>query len=510
MRLFVAVATCCWVTLAAAQPADVARSTAPASGSTISVTAPDKTEVLSAESSGTSAPAASVPLDEPLDATKYICGPGDVFELNFWGQQNFRLRIAVDLEARMFITKVGFVSVAGKTLASVREQVTKKVRGQYPGLQFELSLLTPRNFLVHLAENVKRPGSYSAAPTDRVSAVLGRSGGSTGSVRRIEIKRKAGGHVVADLTMYELTGDTKYNPLVLDGDVIRVPFPELSATVSGAVKRPGTYELVDTKDLAELLALAGGYASNVAPSLPARLTRRNGKLLDALTELSFSNGQIPNMPLVDGDRIAIRASSDLQPSVLLMGAVAGADNVDAATTLKRLPFVEGDTVLTLLERSGGIQSSGDLKRAYISRPRSAGGAEIIAVDLDALIVRRDFRANKRIQLGDTLVVPAVQLSVVVEGAVAHAGMYPFNPLFGVREYIARAGGTTRAARNLDSIKLTDQNGQTHAYTANLKLKPGDTIVVPERSWTRSELVQLTFASAGLLLSVVALTLTVTR
>src|SRR5687767_3870279 len=75
-------------------------------GSKIPVTA-GQTEVLGAEASAASSAAAPVSLEEPIDPAKYICGPGDVFELNFWGQQNFRLKIAVDLEGRTFISKVG-------------------------------------------------------------------------------------------------------------------------------------------------------------------------------------------------------------------------------------------------------------------------------------------------------------------------------------------------------------------------------------------------------------------
>ena len=64
---------------------------------------------------------APISLEQPIDPDAYICGPGDMFELNFWGQQNFRLKIAVDLEGRTFISKVGFVTVAGKTLTAVRK-----------------------------------------------------------------------------------------------------------------------------------------------------------------------------------------------------------------------------------------------------------------------------------------------------------------------------------------------------------------------------------------------------
>src|SRR5689334_12301152 len=80
-------------------------------------------------------PAPNVAIEQAIDPETYVCGPGDVFELNFWGPQTFRLRISVDLEGRTFISKVGFVAVAGKSLAAARTAIKSKVRGTYPGLQ---------------------------------------------------------------------------------------------------------------------------------------------------------------------------------------------------------------------------------------------------------------------------------------------------------------------------------------------------------------------------------------
>src|SRR5690349_7243469 len=51
---------------------------------------------LSAQQSPRSpVPETTAPIDEPVDPDKYVCGPGDVFELNFWGLQNFKLRVTV-------------------------------------------------------------------------------------------------------------------------------------------------------------------------------------------------------------------------------------------------------------------------------------------------------------------------------------------------------------------------------------------------------------------------------
>src|SRR5205085_10136660 len=144
----------------------------------MSVAAPSDTEVVQAERpvvNPTGVP--TLPLEEPLDPDKYICGRGDIFELNFWGRQNFKLRMTVDLEGRAFISKVGYVAIVGKTLHQARDIVKAAVMRYFPGLNFDLSLVEPRTFLVHVVENIPHPGLYTARPVERASNVLTRAGG---------------------------------------------------------------------------------------------------------------------------------------------------------------------------------------------------------------------------------------------------------------------------------------------------------------------------------------------
>jgi polysaccharide biosynthesis/export protein len=483
------------------------------------------TEVLGAEGQGTTSSAAPIPLDQPIDPNTYKCGPGDAFEINFWGQQNFRLKVSADLEGRVFISKVGFVTVSGKTLTEVRSLIRKKVGANYPGLQFDVTLVNPRMFVVHVAGFVKQPGGFAVHPLERVSSVLARAGGPTGSKRRIAIRHRNGVTENADLILYELTGDTKFNPFLLDGDVVKVPSPGVVVSISGAVQRTGSFELVANKDLNELLELVGGLTSDVARELPIRVTRRNASQREEFRELPFANGVPTNEALKDDDIVLVRSVAEFQRSVLLIGAVVGTDPVDAATSSKRLPFIEGDSVRTLIERAGGIRTAGDLKRSYIYRPATSdqkavadeskprridNSKSLIPIDLDALLVRRDFSADKAVQMGDTIVVPSMRYGVLVEGAVVRPGFYGYNPLFGVPEYIAHAGGRTRMARDMDEVRIVNPDGKSRTFAKNLQLSPGDAIVVPERNFSRAEIVQIVIAGAGLVLSGVAITLAATR
>jgi protein involved in polysaccharide export with SLBB domain len=469
--------------------------------------APAEEEVMDVGRNATTPEPLNIPLEEPLDPKQYVCGSGDSFELRFWGTQNLSIPLMADLEGNTFIPKVGKVRVAGKTLTEARVLVLRTVRRYYPGLKADMSLVKPRQFVVHVVGDVKKPGLYQANARRRVSSIIIEAGGSTGSIRRIDIRRRTGGTAMADLLFYARTGETRYNPYLLDGDVVRVPKSKVMVTIIGPVREPGNYELVATRDLAELLELAGGLRSSASRALPIRIMRRNRLERSVAIELPLArDGSAPNAPLRDDDEVLIPSTGQLQRSIALIGAVVGADPADPATTIKQLPYIEGDTVRSLIERAGGVTVSADLHNSYIRHD----GERIRVVDLEALLVRRDFRADRRIRVGDSIVVPFQRRSVLVEGAVIRAGPFQFNPRFGVREYLANAGGTTRNAQDEDEIRLIGADGKMRSFSEDLRVRPGDTIVVPERNFSRAEVVGLVMSGAGLILSAAAFTYAVSR
>ena len=475
----------------------------------------------------------ATPVDEPIDPAKYVLGPNDVLELHFWGVENFRVRVTVDLEGRGFVPKVGYLVLQGKTLAEGQEMLRTSVARYFPKLGFGVTLVEPRTFLVQVVDDVARPGSYPARAIERVATLITRAGGfgPNASRRRIEVKRRDGTVLRADLLLYALTGDVKYNPYVLDGDAIRVPFQSLVATIGGAVNRPGRYELVGSCDLAELVELAGGLTPGATTGLPVQVVRRAPD--EKLSRVSFdfgAGGQLPAVPLVREDSVWMPAFLELQQSVTITGALAGvaatagtagtttalavggagansatnANTEDGGAT-RRLPFAQGDTVRSLLERVGGVGPLADLKGAYILRHNHA-----VPVDLYALVMLRDLSADKPVELGDTIVVPFKRPNVLIEGAVFKPGPYPYNPNYSVEQYLALAGGPNRFAQSTDNVYLVTPNGETKEFAPDLKVEPGASLVVPERNFSRSEVVAIILAAAGLALSGVTIWLTLRK
>jgi len=450
--------------------------------------------------SGMSVPAISrtPPIDEPVDPDKYILGTGDVLELNFWGLQNFRMRMIVDVEGRAFVPKVGYFSLAGKTLSQARRLLRESVARYYPRLGFDVTLAEPRTFLVQVVDDVVRPGSYSARAIERVSTLITRAGGfgKDASRRRVEIQRRDGTVARADLLLYTQTGDVKHNPFLLDGDVVRVPYEELAATIDGAVNRPGRYELIGTRDLAELVELAGGLAPRVTRKLPITVVRRAENDRQDLTLVEFGEqNPLPPASISHEDIVRIPSFEELQQAVMVVGALAGANAADEVSSTRRLTFVKGDSVRTLLERVGGVGPLADLHGGYILRQGKS-----VPVDLNALVALRDMKADRPVDLGDTVVVPFKRRTILVQGAVFKPGPYPYNPNYGVEQYVALAGGSSRNAQSISNVRVVSPSGETRKYKRDLKVEPGSTLVVPERNFSRPELVQIAISIAGVLLS----------
>jgi len=480
--------------------------------------APTDPEVVRAERPVLSATMATSPaMDEPLDPHKYVCGNGDVLELNFWGIQNFKLRVTIDLEGRAFVPKVGYFNLRGKTLTEARRVMRDSVAKYYPRLSFDVTLAEPRTFVVQAVDDVMHPGAYPARAIDRVATIVARAGGfgPNASRRRVEIRRRDGSVIGADLLLYTLTGEVKHNPYLLDGDVVRVPFEQLAASIGGAVNRPGRYELTGSRNLAELVELAGGLAPTATHLLPVAVVRIAP---DDRADLKFfdfgPNGQVPELTIQQEDAVRVSSVSDLQQSVTVVGAIAGASLSETtsrttapeeSTSTRRMPFVKGDTVRMLLERVGGVLPVADLSGSYLIR-----NGQPIPVDLYALLMLRDFKADRAMELGDTLVVPLKRRNILIEGAVFAPGAYPYNPTFGVEQYLSLAGGRNRFAQPLSDVKLVTPNGDTKDYEPGLKVEPGSSLVVPERNFSRSEVVQILLGAAGIVLSGVAVVLAARR
>src|SRR5437867_11001566 len=204
----------------------------------------------------------------------YRLAPGDVLDVQIAGRlEVIRQQAVVDLEGAINVPPLGALPVGGLTLLEAHRKVSERARDVFKYADATITVVAPRTFEVTVSGDVERPGTLQTTATRRVYDVILEAGGVSprGSMRNIVLTRRSAARTI-DLLAFQLRGDLTQNPFVEEGLRIHVPPRSGSVTLSGAVRRPGDYELGSTPSLRDLLELVGGL-SQTAALADARMTR---------------------------------------------------------------------------------------------------------------------------------------------------------------------------------------------------------------------------------------------
>lgn len=200
-----------------------------------------------------------LPMDLPA-GPEYVVGPGDGLTINLTGGVSQRLQRVVDREGRVALPEVGAVEVSGRNLGEVQHLVQTVLRGQFRGVDADVSLSRIRSVRVYVVGDVERPGPYDVSSLSTPLNALYIAGGPTSSGSLRITRHYRGQQLVQqvdsyDLLLHGIRGDVQR---LEAGDTIEVPPLSGLVTVEGMVRRPAIYELNGEKSLAEVLQLAGG------------------------------------------------------------------------------------------------------------------------------------------------------------------------------------------------------------------------------------------------------------
>jgi len=206
-----------------------------------------------------------IPMDLPA-GPDYIVGPGDGLSVSLWGGVSRRIVGTVDREGRLNLPEVGPVLVSGKSLADVQQNIQQVLRTQFRDVSADVSLSRLRTIRIYEVGDVVNPGAYDVSSLSTPLNALFAAGGPTprGSVRIV--KHYRGNQLLEVVDLYDLLlHGVKGDVQRLDnGDTILVPPVGAQVTADGMVRRPAIYELKDEKNLASVLALAGGLLPTAA------------------------------------------------------------------------------------------------------------------------------------------------------------------------------------------------------------------------------------------------------
>jgi polysaccharide export outer membrane protein len=316
----------------------------------------------------------------------------------------------------------------------------------------------------------------------------------------------------------------------------RTPSETDLVTVSGDVRLPGTYPLLQSRDVSELIELAGGFEASAYLNT-AEVTRLR---FESDGSASLSTIAIPLADVLSGtsefsleprDQIQIRRIPNWSYGdvVTLAGAIVSPG---------KYPIAPGETLSSILDRAGGLSQVAfaegsiliktsakkreqeqirklvaSIQRNEISRGRTrekedylpnnqseasnreeliealldedVGGR--VVIDLPAILVG-DESADIELQGGDSLFVPEFSNTVSVIGEVREPGTFRFQEGRTVNDYVEYAAGASARAL-FKEIYVVRANGGVEQLGGGIKLfkfdstrsvgiRPGDTIVVP--------------------------------
>jgi len=325
---------------------------------------------------------------------------------------------------------------------------------------------------VYVKGEVAKPGRYPLTTNMHVEDLVNVAGG---------LKRSAD-PAIADLTRYALgaqtgtsyqnlpvelsaalSGNETNNVQLRDGDVLTIRQTQgwndisATATVRGEIQHPGSYGIRPGERLSSVLERAGGFSPQAYP-YGAVLMRREVRDVEMKSHMAL-------VQRIKAEQVNLKALPDGDP-----------DQRNAKLTA----IAQTETTLTQLESTAPV------------------GRVVVRVQPD--INRwRDTATDITLRDGDVLLIPKRENYVMVSGQVFNQAAIGYRPGRSARWYLSQAGGLTQVA-DKDAVFVVRADGSVIAAKnnsgwwagnpLNAALKPGDSIVVPEktprigtRNWT---------------------------
>lgn len=417
--------------------------------------------------------------------------PGDIYQLAYTiGQTPVSYQIVVDSSGIVRVSNLGSVNTNGKTFLAVKKQVETLISQNYPLSVVQFVLIAPSTFTVTVRGEVSKTTEVKAWGLMRASQAITGLLTDFASSRYLSITGRSGKTIDYDLFHAIRFGDLTQDPYLSPGDVISIPRVKRRVTLSGAVERPGTYELAETETLAQLIDVYGSGYTAGANRTQVKITRTTNTE-DGSTKfdsffVALSGEPDGNEQLQHLDKVYIDTQKTLRPFVYLdmpldaetrAGLLAdnqtgnirgGLSNQTTASAINKdgegkivattipIPFNEGDDLISIVRERLPIFTKPwiDVTGAYIFRQ-----GKQIPINLSPLLFDQSYHEIIPIEAEDRLVVPEIKQTVTVDGAVTNPGSYPYTPGRKADFYIALAGGFDYQRNTGGAVVIRDVYGK---------------------------------------------------
>jgi len=432
------------------------------------------------------APSELNPPPEVADLSDYILGPGDNIIIHLWGKVEKEYDLIIDREGKIFIPRLGAITVWGLTPDAFETKISKKFTEIYSDFKVSVSLGKIRSIRIYMTGEINKPGAYTVSSLTTLFNALYLAGGPNdrSSLRNIKLIRNNKIAAEVDLYQFLLKGDNSGDVRLSSGDAIFIPISGPRFSITGEVKRPGIYEICGNETISQALELAGG------PTAVAYLDRlmldrisRNDEREVIDINLNPDNGPIDDIKLIDGDYITLFSIYDMKRNVV---SIAGM--VKHPGQFER---TDSTTLGTLINQGELLPENVYYERANLFRRYADLSAEVIPVNLRDII---NGKTDIELKDYDSLHVYSIddverKKYVYIEGEVRKAGRFPLYDNMTVSDLIFLAGGLNKHAYHLNSeLVHTDSTGKVHLISIDLSnpksgqvpLKEDDLLFVRKR------------------------------
>ncbi|WP_353550633.1 SLBB domain-containing protein [Sediminibacterium sp. KACHI17] len=393
----------------------------------------------------------------------YVLGPGDEIIVNITGLNEVSHRERVTREGNFELPHAGFVQVSGLTIEQATTRIRTKLKLPYPALasgqsQLLVTLGNVRSIRVTVIGEADRPGDYTISSLAGFFNVLYLSGGpgKNGSLRSIELIRNNKVIKTVDFYQFLQSGLMDTEIRLQDRDIIRYPLYNKRVVLSGAVRRPSVYELLEKETLADLLRFAGGWADMAFKgSLKVSQVGNQERLFRDVPETDFSYFIPRNADSVFVDKVRERFLN----RVIIAGSVVRPGNYE---------LVEGLSLLRLIQKANGLTEDAFVNRGYIKR-QAPGTTEPLLVSFNVAELLAGKATDIPLFREDSVVIQSrndliSQMSITVGGNVRNPGTIAFRKGMTLEDAILLAGGFTNdaATHKVEVSRLQKNNADTLA------------------------------------------------
>lgn len=400
----------------------------------------------------------------------YKLGPGDEIIISLWGENNSRENLTINKDGMIYYKNIGFINLSNKTLESAELVLKDELSRIYSTLKDEtnptklmLELGKLKSMNIYFSGQIENPGINLVHPFSDIFTAIVQAGGinENGSLRELQLIRNDTTIAKVDFYSFFMDGKNQFSHIkLIDGDVIHVPTIKKRVSISGAVKRPSSYELLNNDTLTDLVNYASGFTSSASSNLildkvipvDQRSSDDNAK---SSMNINFKNAKL--ITLNNGDFVNVLSIGNVHSKVQVLGHVKNPGEYSAINS----------TLLNILDIAGGFDDP--IYKQTIADPIVILRKDVNQFYGEEIIIRYEDAGQFKLEVDDKIFVYENtnynhSFTYRVEGEVVKPGFYAITSIgTTIKEALELAGGLTElGSESTISVKQEftsiDENG----------------------------------------------------